>query len=774
MTGTRPAWLTDRSLVKNLGPAVGVVWTVSLVLGYTIGVTASGDINETVQLALEACIFVILVVRLVAATRVWPERGLALIALTVGILLWAVGSIVVNSAESPTTVSFPAPGEWFFLASYIGMAAFIVLDAGNRSGRAVSAWLDAAIACGAAAAIASIVLLTPFTRYFPEGGVSLLVALIYPVIDLTLAVLVIGQVALGSRTWSRSTVGLVIGFVLFAVADSSLVLNLGSNPYAFTVALVLMWGLALILIVGAACSERPPLASMSRRLSPYFLVASFLISVLLLLLRPSGLVGAAVALPAVATLLATAGRMVIALRESLAASEAFRLARTDDLTGLPNRRAALRAIDVALAGDEGFALMLLDLDGFKEVNDTLGHSAGDTLLELVAMRVRNSLPSQVILARVGGDEFAILVKEVDEIELLERAHGIRRTLLAPARIDDLDLGMSASLGIAVRQEGDMRAADLLRRADVAMYEAKVNRTGVELYRADHDEFSRFRLRMGEELRRALRSDQIVVWFQPKVDRKGSVVGLESLVRWEKPDGEVLAPAAFLPVARRAGLMAELSEVVVHGAITMAARWHRMGLDLHVAINIAPPELLAGQLLPVVYRNLRAARLPAHLITIEVTEDSFLADPERAREVLLDVSAHGLRISIDDYGTGFSSLAYLRNLPVDELKMDRSFISTMCVDERSRLIVASTVDMAHALDLLVVAEGVEDARVAAESLALGVDLMQGYYFAQPMRGGEVEGLVRGTTPPPVPIHAVPTEETPQDSGKLPQNATPRRG
>ena len=178
MTGTRPTWLTDRSLVKNLGPAVGVVWAVSLVLGYTIGVTASGDINETVQLVLEGCIFTFLVVRLIAASRVWPERGLALIALTVGVVLWAAGSIVLNAGESQTAVTFPAPGEWFFLASYIGMAAFIVLDATNRTGRAVSAWLDAAIACGAAAAIASIVLLTPFTRYFPEGGVSLLVSLL--------------------------------------------------------------------------------------------------------------------------------------------------------------------------------------------------------------------------------------------------------------------------------------------------------------------------------------------------------------------------------------------------------------------------------------------------------------------------------------------------------------------------------------------------------------------------------------------------------------------
>jgi len=776
VTGTRPAWLTDRSLVKSLGPVVGLVWVAAVALGYTIGITSSGDINEIVLLILEGTIFAILVIWLLVAMRVWPQRRFALIALTIGVVLWATGSVIVNSADSQAAATFPAPGEWLFLASYIGMAAFIVLDAGNRSGNPLSAWLDAAIACGAAAAVASVVLLTPFTRYFPEGGLPLMVALIYPVIDLTLAVLVIGQVALGSRSWSRATLSLVAGFVVFAVADSSLVLNLGSSPYAFTVTLILAWGAALILIVGAACGERPPLVSKSRSLSPIFLVVSFLVSVALLIVRPEGLFGMAVALPAVVTLLATAARMVIALRDSLAASEAFQLARTDDLTGLPNRRAVLRAIDVALAAHEPFALMLLDLDGFKEVNDTLGHSAGDTLLELVAMRVRSTLPPQMMLARVGGDEFAILVRNEGEIEVLERAQSIRRTLLAPARIDGLDLGMSASLGITIRQSDDTRAADLLRRADVAMYEAKVNRTGAELYRADHDEFSRIRLQMGEDLRKALRSDQVTVWFQPKVDTTGAVVGFESLVRWERPDGLVVQPAGFLPVARRAGLMAELSEVVVDRAIAHAARWHRMGLDLHVAINIAPPELLAGQLLPLVYRTIQSAQLPAHLITIEVTEDSFLADPERAREILLDVRQHGLRISIDDYGTGFSSLAYLRDLPVDELKLDRSFVSTVCVDERSRLIVASTVDMAHALDLLVVAEGVEDAQVTAEVVSLGVDLLQGYYFAKPMPGAQVEGWVRGTSTRPELVRvvdAVPLDAVPLEAAPLPPRDMSRR-
>ena len=432
----------------------------------------------------------------------------------------------------------------------------------------------------------------------------------------------------------------------------------------------------------------------------------------------------------------------MALRESREAGVAFQLAQTDDLTGLPNRRAVLKALDDGIAAQRPLGLMLLDLDGFKEVNDTLGHSAGDTLLELVALRMRESLPPEILLARIGGDEFAILVYEDDELDLLERAQTVRQTLLAPAKVDGMDLAMHASLGITIREAGDSRAADMLRRADVAMYEAKVTRSGAQLYDAQRDEFSRQRLRMGEELRRALRKGQVVTWYQPKIDAVTQMtVGMEALVRWEHPERGMIPPMAFLSVARRSGLMQELSEVVARKAVADAARWQRAGLDLNVAINLAPSELLSGKLLPILYEAIESAGIPAHVITVEVTEDTFLADPERAREILLDVRRHGLKTSIDDYGTGFSSLAYLRDLPVTELKMDRSFVATVCTDDRSRLIVASTIDMAHALDLRVVAEGVESAAVTAEVVAMGVDLLQGYHQSPPMPSDQVEGWVQ---------------------------------
>jgi diguanylate cyclase (GGDEF)-like protein len=754
----RPHWQGARSLVALLGPVGWIVILISTVVGYTVGVFAEGEIKTPLVMSMISFFFALLLLRLVLSLRVWPERRLALAALAVGVLLWAAASSVVNSRGPDAAHVFPAPEEVLFLASSGLIAAYVLLDASSRSGRAITAWLDAAIVCGAAAAGASVLLLPPFTAYFPQGGVPLLVSLIYPAIDVTLALVVLGQVALGSRLWSRRTIGLMLGFILFAVADSSLVLNLDTGPYAFTVTLSTMWAISMMLIVDSACGPRPTLAARSRPLPEAFVVVSFVAAVVLLLMRPSGVVGIAVALPAVLTLVASVARLVIALRASHAATEAIHLARTDDLTGLPNRRALLREIDTALAKREDFALILVGLDGFKEVNDTLGHSAGDALLELVALRMQDSLPSDIMLARVGGDEFGLVVRNSSPIELLERAQSLRHTLLAPARIEGLDLGMTSSMGIAPRLPEDTRAPDLLRRADVAMYEAKSARTGAELYSADHDEFSRHRLQMGEELRRAIRKGQLTVWFQPKVAIDAArVVGVEALVRWEHPQRGIIPPAAFLPVARRAGLMQELSETVVDLTMASAARWQRLGLHLGVAINIAPPELLGGRLLPLVYGAIARNDVSPDTVTIEVTEDSFLADPERARQILLDVRRHRVKVSIDDYGTGFSSLAYLRDLPVDELKLDRSFVSTVCSDERSRLIVASTIDMAHALDLIVVAEGVENADVAGVVSSLGVDLMQGYFFSPPMQSNLVESWVRSAGHLNGAMHIVHSEE-----------------
>ena len=731
-----------KSLVRILGPVGWGVIAVGGAIGFIANPSQGSQTRElifTIGLGVFACV---LILRLVVASLTWAERRGTLIPLTIGIVLWFAGSIALASSGPGSGATFPAPGEWLFISSYVALAAFLVVDASGRRARAASAWLDAMILFGAVAALAGGLLLTPFVRSFPEGGIPLLVAILYPLIDVALALVVVTQWALSSRSWDRATVGLIAGFLTLAVADSSLVLSLSIGTYSFSTLTTLLWGTAFMLIIDSAMRPKRPQVRVARPLPGGFLIASFVTAIVLLLIRPTGLLGWAIGIPAAITLLATGARLAVALRDSREAGDLLHMAQTDDLTGLPNRRAVLKSLDEGITAQQPMGLMLLGLDGFKDVNDTLGHSAGDTVLELVGLRIRESLSPDIMLARIGGDEFAILLSEDDELDLLERAQAVREMLMAPVNVEGMNLAMRASVGITIREPGDERAADMLRRADVALHEAKIAHSGVELYDAQHDEFSRQRLRMGEELRRAMRKGHLVTWYQPKVDAATQMVtGMEALVRWEHPQRGVLPPIEFLPVARRSGLMADLSKIVIGQAVADAQRWLRSGLNLNVAINLAPQELLGGRLLPILYDAIADAGIPTHSMTVEVTEDTFLANPERAREILAEVRSHGFKISIDDYGSGFSSLAYLRDLPVTELKMDRSFVSTVCTDARSRLIVASTIDMAHALDLYVVAEGVDSAAVTAEVVAMGVDLLQGYHVSPPMPADRVDAWVR---------------------------------
>jgi EAL domain-containing protein (putative c-di-GMP-specific phosphodiesterase class I) len=282
-----------------------------------------------------------------------------------------------------------------------------------------------------------------------------------------------------------------------------------------------------------------------------------------------------------------------------------------------------------------------------------------------------------------------------------------------------------------------------------MYQAKTGGGGAALYERARDEFSRERLRIVDELRHGIANNQLVLWYQPQIDAATQQVrGFEALVRWNHPRQGLLSPVAFLPAARHAGLMPAISESVIRRATTDLVKWQEAGMTAPVSLNCAPPELLSG----VFVRQLAAATASAGLrpddFVIEVTEDSFISDPERARELVLQLRNRGLQVSIDDYGTGFSSLAYLRDLPIDELKIDRSFVRTITTDRRSEMIVESTIRMAHALDLRVVAEGVEDAATAAKLIATGADVLQGYHLARPMPAEEVVAWTRNWRSGPV--------------------------
>ncbi|MDF2967792.1 MAG: hypothetical protein K0Q93_1570 [Nocardioidaceae bacterium] len=691
-----------------------------------------------------AAFFLFLVAKVVRTAVTDAARRLPLLLLAGGMTLWAAGSATVNATEAVSTVSFPSPGEVLFLLSYGGIAAFLLTEVPRRRRLPpLTLWLETMVICGAVACVAAVVVVTPISLSFDRGGLALLLAVLYPLIDLALATMVLGQLLLHQREPSLRTGAMVLGFVLLAAADSSFVLTLGSASYTSNVSLDVLWGASFSLIVTAAClrpGAAPHRAVLERRARTLLIAGAIALGVLIL--SPRDGVGWVLVAVAVVTLLSAGARMAVALRDAQGAAEALRLSRTDELTGLPNRRAILSDLDVALRDDRPLGFMLLDLDGFKDINDSVGHGTGDALLVLIARRLTEAMGSHMSVARLGGDEFGIIARESDPVSLVESAQRIRDLLRQPHQVDGLQVSIEVSIGITVQQADDTGATDLLRRADVAMYEAKAARVGALLYDLTQDGFSRDRLRRTDDLRGGIRDGQLVMWYQPQIDAATQqVTAVEGLVRWQHPTDGLLSPIAFLPDARRYGLMPELSHWVVRKVVDDARRWADDGFDFRVAVNCAPPELMGGTLLPLLYEELARADLPPRRLVVEVTEDSFMSDPERARERLLELRDHEVEISIDDYGTGFSSLAYLRDLPVQELKIDRSFVATMCTDARSRMIVDTTRQLAHGMGLRLVAEGVEDAETAAALVAMDIDVLQGYHLSAPMPAVDVAGWVR---------------------------------
>jgi diguanylate cyclase (GGDEF)-like protein len=414
----------------------------------------------------------------------------------------------------------------------------------------------------------------------------------------------------------------------------------------------------------------------------------------------------------------------------------------DPLTGLPNRRLlrdrCVRALDGARASGRQVALLVMDLDGFKEVNDALGHASGDRLLTRVAERLADALGEGETIARLGGDEFAVLLPEVASPEAaLGRADGLLAALAVPFDLMGLRLDVAGSVGVAVHPEHGHDVDTLLRRADVAMYAAKRAATARELYEPARDDSSAARLTLMADLRRALATDELELHYHPKVDLStGAVLGVEALVRWRHPLRGMVPPLDFVPSAEQTGLIAPLSERVLELALEQCAVWWADGLRLHVAVNVSARNLLDGDLPALVSRLLTRAGLPPAALELEITESAVMADPVRAEAVLVALAGLGVGLSVDDFGTGYSSLAYLSRLPVDEMKIDREFVSRMDDGERDWIIVEASIALARRLGLRVVAEGVETEAMRRRLAHAGCDLAQGYLFTQPLPAAEL--------------------------------------
>jgi diguanylate cyclase (GGDEF)-like protein len=407
--------------------------------------------------------------------------------------------------------------------------------------------------------------------------------------------------------------------------------------------------------------------------------------------------------------------------------------RHDPLTGLANRAHFNECLDEALSrGSHNVAVLLLDLDRFKEVNDTLGHHIGDLLLQQVAARLRDHIRLPDVLARLGGDEFAVFLVDGNADVAMAVAHRIEDALGQPLALDGISVEVAASIGIAMSPQHGDTAVALLQRADVAMYEAKRTHSGAEIYNEDLDGYSPRRLALATELRHAIENGDLEMHYQPKADAgSGLVVSAEALVRWNHPQYGLISPVEFVPVAEQTAQIRDLTHFVIDAAVAECASWQQHGMPLSVAVNVSVRNLLDTQLPDYVTTCLRKHGLPAASLTLEVTETHIMADPERTMGVLRALDAIGVRLSVDDFGTGYSSLAYLRTLPVKEVKIDRSFITHLVEDAGDQAFVRTIVSLASSLDLDVVAEGVEDEAAWRMTSDLGCTHVQGYFLSRPL-------------------------------------------
>jgi len=657
-------------------------------------------------------------------------------------------AVVVAGGGSVPLVS---PADVATLLFYpLMLAALVAVVRRDGRGWAWSVWLDGAVgSLGADSVLAALLspMLGPALKDSPSMGTALAAA--YPMLDSLLVAAVVGIAALrGIRMGNRWGL-LVVGLLAFAGADIVIALQRTQGTFVAGTPLDAGWGIGLALVAmwvdGTAQHNESTTQETRAATGAAALVVSSVATVaglgVLVAATRAHLSTLAVALAAV-TLLAATARTQLAFRLLARMAELrHRAATTDELTGLPNRRVLYAEGQARLVDPQRrrrHALLMLDLDKFKEVNDSLGHHAGDLLLVQVGARLSENLRAGDLLARLGGDEFAVLLQDAGHDEAVDVAVKLHAALAVPFALQDIALSTNVSVGIALFPDNGPDLSALLRKADIAMYKAKASGNGHHVYCASDDTDFDTRRHMVEELGTALTSDQLVVHYQPKVDlRTGDVHGVEALVRWDHPTRGLLYPDAFLGLVEEAGLMHAMTLVVLEIALDQAAAWRAGGRRLTVAVNLSASSLVDNALPEQVAAMLAARGLAPGALQLEITEEFLMADRDRARAILTRLRRHGVQISVDDFGTGYSSLSYLRDLPVDELKLDRSFILPMVEDPRAAALVASTVSLAHSLDLRMVAEGVENNIAYAELARLGCDQAQGYYMSRPLPAAELD-------------------------------------
>ncbi len=692
----------------------------------------------------------------------WRAVAASLLFTASGNLVYSL--VLVRLPEVPR----PSWADLLWLAAYPALyVGLIALIRAHVPRFHPSMWLDGVIGALGATAVAVSVLLGPALTLGGEEAAAAAVTLAYPVADvLLLALLVAVGAILGLR---RESVLLLLGAGIAAnLAGDVVYLDLATaGVYVEGGPLDLVWLTGVLLLTLAAertrsSAARPVVRSGGSRVGWRVLAVPAACNVASLALLAAGWGGRFpdVALwTAVGCIVTGIARTAMTFHEVRTFHEVHEQARTDELTGLPNRRALLeRAAEVLATATAArpAAFLLLDLDGFKEVNDSLGHNAGDALLRLIAPRLRDAAGAGALAARLGGDEFAVLLPEGGLEDALDTARRIQECLAEPFPLESIRVHVGASIGVATAPVPAADVTDLLRCADVAMYTAKTSRESVRVYLPDPGTETGDRLHTMEELREALVTDQLLVHLQPQVDPEHHrIVGVEALVRWQHPGRGLIGPGDLLPAAEQAGLLRPLSAAVLELSLAAAAGWWHTH-SVPVSVNLSAADVTDLDLPDRVTAALDLHGLPPAALTVELVEDTLMTDAERGRVVLQQLRDLGVRTSIDDYGTGYSSLGYLRRLPADELKLDRSLTQDLGTDPAAALIVQHTVALAHGLGLTVVAEGVEDLETARVLADLRCDVVQGFVFARPMPVADFVAVLRADTPlgRPEPAAALP--------------------
>jgi diguanylate cyclase len=693
------------------------------------------------------------------------EERLAWSMIGVGALAWGVGDVFWWAAYSESAeVPYPSIADGFYLAFYPFVYVGVVLLVRARVRRfQASQWLDGLAAALVVGAIGVAILLPPILASSEGSTVAVIVTnLAYPLGDLVILGLVTALA--GLMGWRPGwAVGLLAaGCLMFGLADSVYLFQVSDGTYTEGGLLDLFWPLGLVLMGLAAW--RPAVRAGAARLegwSVMVLPAIVVFGAIALLVYDHYLTRAAASV-----WLAAAALVVCMLRAGLTFRENISQAVTDALTGLPNRHLFQDRVEQAIRRGrrqgERVAVMILDLDRFKQINDTLGHHCGDLVLEEISRRLRGVLRESDTVARLGGDEFAVLLPSVPDVAAAE---GVARVLgaaiSAPIVIDGLSLDTEASIGIAWFPDHAADVTELLQRADLAMYTAKSESVPFSVYTSEQEDYSPERLALVGELRRAIEQGELVLNYQPKVRlASNELVGVEALVRWQHPERGLLPPSEFIPLAEHTTLIAPLTLAVLDGALEDCRRWEGDGHLLSVAVNISARNLLDAEFVDAVAASLERWGISPGRLELELTETALMGNTVRALEVLRQLGRTGVVLSIDDFGVGYTSLNQLKSMPIRVLKIDRSFVLNMCTNAADAMIVRSTIDLGHNLGLQVIAEGIETQEILDALRELGCDVGQGFHLGRPMASAELEkwidaGDVARRTPPPGPPRLVPS-------------------